>query len=341
MISKPKEALSFLSAQNPKLWPLVEKCIVDKFVNKSKSWPDWCFLPVQYFLDYLCIVSQEDGADLNDPEVEDDIREMSHRMSSVATWRYSQSIYEFDEQLYKTLITMPLDKKLPSSVFYNLPEWCVYIKTPKYMLFDGELDGFFASLQYNQNGGAEKLYLTCLHKEDDEISFISIPLEEFSLKEAIQAARNSKEPTRAHEESLKVINNKTDKELVDITAPLLCLVLYLCSEKPDIDLEKCTKVKPVNFPLTKTRKGFRLFAAIKERTWNVGKAIGDTIREGRLRAKGGSISPHLRRAHWHGYWTGPRDKEQVFKYNWIPPVFIEGNKIGLEDAHLATHQNRL
>jgi hypothetical protein len=33
--------------------------------------------------------------------------------------------------------------------------------------------------------------------------------------------------------------------------------------------------------------------------------------------------PHIRRAHWHGYWTGPRAKpakERKFVLRWLAPI---------------------
>jgi len=35
---------------------------------------------------------------------------------------------------------------------------------------------------------------------------------------------------------------------------------------------------------------------------------------------GGTVRPHIRRAHWHGYWTGPREGTQTFVYHWLPPA---------------------
>ena len=33
---------------------------------------------------------------------------------------------------------------------------------------------------------------------------------------------------------------------------------------------------------------------------------------------------HVRRAHWHGFWTGPRDPERAeerrFDLRWLPPI---------------------
>lgn len=36
------------------------------------------------------------------------------------------------------------------------------------------------------------------------------------------------------------------------------------------------------------------------------------------------VSPHVRRAHWHGYWLGPRDNPTELVIKWIAPVIVNG-----------------
>lgn len=32
--------------------------------------------------------------------------------------------------------------------------------------------------------------------------------------------------------------------------------------------------------------------------------------------------PHIRRAHWHGYWSGPRDGARRYDLRWMPPIAV-------------------
>lgn len=34
--------------------------------------------------------------------------------------------------------------------------------------------------------------------------------------------------------------------------------------------------------------------------------------------------PHVRRAHWHGFWSGPRksEKQRTFSVQWLPPIAV-------------------
>ncbi|MCD8491987.1 MAG: hypothetical protein LRY51_08830, partial [Geovibrio sp.] len=77
------------------------------------------------------------------------------------------------------------------------------------------------------------------------------------------------------------------------------------------------------------KKGLRFFPADKPLIFTVGESIGQKLREQSFHTHGkkGKVKrPHLRRAHWHGYWTGPRDGEQSFILKWLPPVFVDSEQ---------------
>lgn len=40
--------------------------------------------------------------------------------------RYSQGIYQFDQDFYSAILATEAKGTLPAEVFYNLPEWCVH-----------------------------------------------------------------------------------------------------------------------------------------------------------------------------------------------------------------------
>lgn len=41
-----------------------------------------------------------------------------------------KGIYRFDPDIYKEVLNTPFTGDLPHEIFFNLPEWCVYIETP-------------------------------------------------------------------------------------------------------------------------------------------------------------------------------------------------------------------
>lgn len=45
-------------------------------------------------------------------------------------------------------------------------------------------------------------------------------------------------------------------------------------------------------------------------------------------------APHVRRAHWHHYWTGARESaERCLVLKWIPPVFVGGASADIVTIH--------
>jgi hypothetical protein len=110
--------------------------------------------------------------------------------------------------------------------------------------------------------------------------------------------------------------------------PLLARLLYLCSDEPEIDDRAHPGEQPRRPKPKRTKRGWRLFAAKKTRTWSVGERTGELIRHARddAEATDRRVTPHIRRAHWHGYWTGPKTGERRFSYKWLPPTVVGSDK---------------
>jgi hypothetical protein len=112
-------------------------------------------------------------------------------------------------------------------------------------------------------------------------------------------------------------------------ARLGSLLLYLVSDKADISPEGDSSELRSRV-VSNERRGIRNFQASKVRPWEVGFRIGAEIRAFEERSHesamstgtGSSMRPHVRRAHWHSFWTGPRDQpqERRKKVRWLPPT---------------------
>ncbi len=78
---------------------------------------------------------------------------------------------------------------------------------------------------------------------------------------------------------------------------ILSLILYLCSEEPEIESKKQSGERPSYPKYTQTKKGLRLFPAEKPRIWNVGNRIGKKLKNAEFQSDQEgirSIKPHLR-----------------------------------------------
>ena len=295
--------------------------------NDLPNWPEWCWLPMagaaalagKYFT----------------PEAPEFAGQFA-RIAALVTWRLTQGIYVFDKTLFDSLVQTPLTGKLPTEVFYRLPEWCIYIDTQGTQLFDGELNGFWVHLEFD----IKKLHNELRILLDTEKGLFSriLHLEKETVYDAMQDAFDEGEHY-AEEKGLStdglIPTPEQVKKASQALHPLLSLVIYLCSTGADLG-----NVRPSRPQAVKTKKGLRYFPPNRPRQWDVGFRIGAVIRAYEDREKvdsqgGTHASPraHIRRAHWHSYWT--RVKRGILKVYWLPPIPV-GVK-GIEDLIPTIH----
>ena len=109
---------------------------------------------------------------------------------------------------------------------------------------------------------------------------------------------------------------------------MLQLLLYICSDEPDMP-----EIEP---PQRRRRLSGGVRPPEAPRVWDVGVRVSAAIRRFSSRASDNPDSrvvsgahasprPHVRSAHWHTYWTGPREGEFPQRkpvMRWIPPLPI-------------------
>jgi hypothetical protein len=294
-------------------------------------WPTWCFLPLA---GAWAIVSG--GKPLALEEV--------HHVAAVgalAAWRASQGVYLFHGELADSLWRMPVDGRLPCELFEHLPEWCPYI------LFDVPRDvmgfrahGFWVHLEHDTHDGNQELRLlldtsdrrvpTESGRPGRETLLVPFPLHMGgTLADAIKSSQaRARQQAAAHNVDPKRNRFLEDMVTPEAVAPLVSTVLYLCAQNAEV--RGPSYWPPPQPELTKTKRGPRLFPPSAPTTWEVGYRIGAAIGDARARAAAGERSaelragprPHIRRAHWHLYWTGPRDAAQTPRLHWLAPMPI-------------------
>ena len=241
------------------------------------------------------------------------------RLGALAAWRPTQGIYRFDPDLYAALVASPPSGQLPCEVLRHMPAWCVYLESSEAAQQAG-LFGFFAHMESDTNTGGEELRLLLDHT--DGLLALPLHLGPWDLSTALdEMGREARK--QAVLAGQPAPGNMA--QLATLAGPLVSLLLYLCSD--GADYERAGPVTP-----TRTKKGLRLFPPHQPRTWEVGTRIGAALRRAAsLPASDlgpadpgtrASPRPHVRTAHWHLYWTGPRTGTQVPKVRWIAPVGV-------------------
>ncbi|WP_052465126.1 AcrVA2 family anti-CRISPR protein [Geoalkalibacter subterraneus] len=249
------------------------------------------------------------------------------RLAALGAWRYSQGIYRFHPEIYEALCGTEISGDLPADVLLRLPEWCVYIETPGLCFGDEQMFGFFAHLEHDSNSGRKELRIVI----DVQSGLFGFPLHlgRWSVEEAIRRSlcEAQSQAQRLNHEGKEMFEDPfAPKRMAPFFSSMISLLLYLCSDEPQIDDARQPGTSPAYPRAKKVKGGMKLFAPPSSRTWNVGFAAGEQIVQARTRARSGSERqgprPHLRRAHWHGYWKGPRTGERTFHYKWLAPVFV-------------------
>lgn len=285
----PKNHLVAAGRVYPNIWRKIDEA------RGASSWPSWCFAPISEL--FKCIRSEWIGRS--------DIHNMAAdtaRLAGLAAWRATQGVYQFDPDLYSALITTPVDR-LPAEVLTLLPEWGVYIETPGHDVFSG----FFAHCDYDPRNKSPELRM--LLDTQDDLTPVAIPIIDGMLSDAIDIATPG-----------------MGSYIAAVCQPLVSLVLYICSVSADFG--HYSAVKP---EATRTKRGLRIFPPDNPAIIKAGGEIGAMLRASSVSSdapqSGGSSGrvsrPHVRRAHWHGYWLG---KPRRFEIRWMPPVLVKANE---------------
>lgn len=101
---------------------------IDRIRQDHDKWPKWCFAPFTVWATSV-VRSKRDLRKFND---------LTNAIT-VIPWRYSRSVYRFDSDVYRELISTPFSGELPEEVLLRLPEWSIFVE------MQGEaVLGFFA-----------------------------------------------------------------------------------------------------------------------------------------------------------------------------------------------------
>jgi len=306
--------LQRLASLFPKFWRKFDELRAMRGAGLPE-WPTWCYCPVA---GAYAIVS---GGGEN--HVPFERAHLVTELAALAAWRPTKGIYRFDEELAAALLETPVSGDLPREVLFRLPEWCVYVETP---WLAPETHGFFVHLEWDAGDGRAELRM--LLDQDQRLLPIILHLVDGTLEDAIRAFEAEAASQWAKAGSPAWLGPRSvAAELMPIARPLLSLMLYLCSDEADFGGRKPERPRP-----KKTKKGTRMASPDAPTVWDVGVRIGAALRaargEERAESEGGthaSPRPHVRRAHWHTYWTGPKASQRPV-VRWLSPMLVGVSK---------------
>lgn len=297
----------------PQAWELYARLLDDP----PMEWPSWCWCPLA---GAYAVISQGSDRMLSLDEAGD-----IGPLGALAAWRGTQGIYRFHPTLLRELLETPLAGDLPTETLTRLPEWSVYVEIP-----GADLAGFWAYLEHDAQDGHRELRLVLDYRSMPRLGQLVIHLGgtlSQGIADAVRVARiNALREGHAHE--APSLGEGGADEAAQLYAGLVSLVLYLCADEAEIEARG-----PLPPKVVRGKKRPILPAAKAPVIHETGARLGAALRAARERyaasdeSTGATVRPHVRRAHWHHYWTGPRDGERRLILRWLSPVLV-----GLEGA---------
>ena len=342
----PLEFLRKVSDFLPGIWDEIEEARNIKGEAEHLEWPEWCYFPM-CLTDVLLRERWMIPGRLSEPIRAEKREMMCGYICALAPWRRSKEIYVMSEELENLLYEQD-DAEIPSEVLLKMPYQCFYVKTNNLYFEKDKADGFFAFLDYDtftHNSSLEFLFVM----ENGKIEGLNIRIDqnniEDSLRKSVDDLKKSKSKLLEDERLQKILDNDFFiNGFIDyVRKPLtnaLQLVLYILAENADIKEHEERAPRRSQDTIRDTYKEIH--------KWDVGVKIAQSIRKNSVRREdGGDKSdkeakliarshkrPHMRRGHWHHYWTGPRKGERKIILRWIPPTFIGSRS---EDIPVTLH----
>jgi hypothetical protein len=306
-----------LRSANPNIWRRVDE-LRAAYSRGSAGWPSCCFLPGGALAD----LAQEFPA----------IAKRISLFEGLAAWRPSQGMYIFDRVLADELSRTAADEPIPGDVLLQMPEWCIYIMAAEGSLATWGLHGFFAFLSYLETKREVALRFLLDMDDDRLLATLPVPLSPGSVQASVERAATEAGRALATAGKSKECDELSNIDLGQFSralAPLVSLVLYICSANADIVDSTRRHSSPSRPASTKTRKGPRIFPPEEVVLLEVGFRVGAAIRRGRGQMEKAALErsevrPHLRRAHWHSFWTGSRSEpsSRTLRIKWLHPILV-------------------
>lgn len=283
-----------------------------EFCFDNPNRPEWSLLPLAECIEMLdaCVPPTSTKKMLA-------VVAMANNVSCLGQWRLTQDVVRFDPTLKSALLATPIppEMALPSELFFRAGSWCQYIEHET-----DEYSGFFWAIDPGERNGDAELRVWWQKKGAPEIVSTMLHLDEKTVEEAIG---KSEQLAEKYAEQFRIAG-ATRSENYNIMSDALNLILYLCAQNAEYDPEQG---RPSRSSPKKVKRGIRFFPADKPKIWSVGKQTGNRLKQEQRETahRKDSVRPHIRRAHWHGFWSGPMTGERKFEIKWLPPIFVGGD----------------
>lgn len=260
-------------------------------------------------------------------------------LAAISAWRPSQDIIWIDYDVLLALYDTPVDR-IPTEILGRLPSYCVYVPLSIHGIAKHESKDIIGIFIYYGDtlarGRESKTEIRFLPVTADSITQPTfshcLSLDKPNLKEAFLTSLKLRTSAREMQE-YTATNVRIDSDM-RYMGWMVSIALYVITEFEKLYEDGKERLERPSAKYIK-KSGWRLFPPKKPRLWELGKEVGDAIREVKNKEAVATVStgdrnsprPHIRRGHWHTYWTGTRiikeGKEPIPRKasaRWLPPI---------------------
>lgn len=324
--------------------------------NRGKAgfpkWPTWCLLPMGAagrVVRSLLQVERTRYVAVSGNGKRDSTLDAANEIAALYAWWQGKGIYYFDDDLAEALLETENTDALPVEALMHPPEWGVCVVVPQKLQPLLGCSAFIAHLQWHIEEGKRELRVVRLFKNEDGYTLARLqPLQldsgtvsggiEDSLRFYLQRNRQLSQSGNSAQRVTAADMERTIESHRRIYRPILALLAYLGSVEADIVDASERKIR---VPAS-GREG-REIDAKPMKNYEVGFRIGAQLRKGGgtrydsslpSGGTGRTVVPHLRKAHWHHYWIGPKSDptQRELVVRWVNPVLV-GGKDAIPTVH--------
>ena len=335
----PLKILKKITEQYPKAWEQMEMFHNNNGAPDLGSWPDWCYAPMSAA---LAVASKGYDLDKLPIDIRMGMTSVAQAIFALAPWRLSKEVYVIDEDLKDLLFEQDGELDVPDEILLQLPYPCFYVELPNTYYRVDKIHGFFVTLEYDVTNGDKELKPVFLTNNGDIFSY-SIHIGAKTIEESVdmldkQALENTNGDKELKRLALKAMQDSAETKT--FLKQILQVILYILAQNAEI--------APNSEQSFITKRGKTVKDKYSEiRKWDVGVRIGAAIRQQKAKEQSRqkehkqsehqSPRPHMRRGHWHHFWTGPKaqPEERKLILKWLSPMAIAANP---EDMPITFHE---
>lgn len=256
----------------------------------------------------------------------------AHMMLSMVSWTKTKQIYRFSDSLMNEFFENRLLNFPISSLHMPFPTVYFELESP-ILLDEFKIMGAYFTFGDAQKDGKERCCLTLLYfspsdefKEANSLTFGTFVASETKMKDV------------ANEVAQSVLQygfvNKDYATMLELFEVFFMCAAYISSEQPDIIM----KEKVSGQYHSKSRSGKIRKTSVQN--WDVGYRIVKERKTSSIASTSSNntavasyhVRPHIRKAHWHTYWTGPG--RTIPKVRWVRDTDVNRN---LSDSVAVVH----